>query len=72
MTLPYLFPTPLAQPHSLKSIYIQDYAGISNAAPPNLPYSLVYGEEYILESLLSLKFRVCARTLPHTLITTPK
>eukprot|EP00668_Euglena_longa_P042927 GGOE01056839.1.p1 GENE.GGOE01056839.1~~GGOE01056839.1.p1 ORF type:complete len:675 (+),score=205.34 GGOE01056839.1:41-2026(+) len=54
-------PTPhldQSRTHALKSIHIQEYDGISNAAPPNLPYHLIHGEPFILETCLGMKFRI--------------
>ena len=51
-------------PHSLKSIHIQEYGGISNAAPPNLGFEHVYGDSYIVETLFTTKFRVCPVLMP--------
>jgi tRNA (uracil-5-)-methyltransferase len=44
--------------HALKSIHAQEYDGVSNAAPPNVPYQLIHGEAFILETCLGLQFRV--------------
>eukprot|EP00667_Euglena_gracilis_P005038 EG_transcript_5068 len=46
------------RPHALRSIHVQEYDGISNAAPPNLPYHLLHGEPFILETCLGMKFRI--------------
>lgn len=35
--------------------YFQDYRGVSNSAPPELPYELLHGDEVITETLLNLK-----------------
>ena len=43
---------------SLKSLYFQDYRGVSNQAPYDLPYELLHGDEVITEDLLGLKYVV--------------
>jgi len=43
---------------ALKSIFVQYYEGISNAAPYDCPMIKIWGDDYIYETLCDLKFRI--------------
>jgi tRNA (uracil-5-)-methyltransferase len=42
----------------IKSIWIQEHTGVSNAADLNAPKQLLWGEEYLQEEMLGTKFRI--------------
>ncbi|KAL6057499.1 tRNA methyltransferase 2 [Balamuthia mandrillaris] len=42
----------------LASLYFQEYDGISNRAPHDLPVEHLWGEKYIYETVCGLKFRI--------------
>jgi tRNA (uracil-5-)-methyltransferase len=42
----------------VKSIWIQDHSGFSNAAALDAPKYLLWGEEYLQEEMLNTKFRI--------------
>jgi len=42
----------------LKSIFFQEYSGISNSAPSSCPDELLWGQSFLTETLCGLKFRV--------------
>eukprot|EP01006_Ploeotia_vitrea_P022646 TRINITY_DN55040_c0_g1_i1.p1 TRINITY_DN55040_c0_g1~~TRINITY_DN55040_c0_g1_i1.p1 ORF type:complete len:651 (+),score=60.49 TRINITY_DN55040_c0_g1_i1:43-1953(+) len=45
---------------NLKSLQVQLYCGISNAAPSTVPHRVIYGGDHILEEVNGLRFRVSA------------
>jgi len=40
------------------SFFLQYFSGVSNAAPWDCPYEKLWGEDYVYEHLLGLKFRI--------------
>jgi tRNA (uracil-5-)-methyltransferase len=54
------FDTAKANGLNITSVLIQGYNGVSNAAPIDLPCAKLWGDEYVHETLLKLRFRISA------------